>query len=67
MGSTLVAFLVHVGNDGKGRRPMVLCRPSAMALRVIHMTGLDELASVQPDLPPNWPDALSEPMTLRAS
>ncbi len=66
MGSTLVAFLVHVGNNGKDRRPLVLCRPSPMALRVIHMTGLDELASVQPDLPPSWPDTLSEPMALRA-
>ncbi len=66
MGSTLVAFLVHVGNNGKDRRPLVLCRPSPMALRVIHMTGLDELASVQQDLPPSWPDTLSEPMALRA-
>jgi anti-anti-sigma factor len=66
MGSTLVAFLVHVGNNGKDRRPLVLCRPSPMALRVIHMTGLDELASVQPDLPPSWPEILSEPMALRA-
>jgi anti-anti-sigma factor len=67
MGSTLVAFLVHVGNNGKDRRPLVLCRPSPMALRVIHMTGLDELATVQPDLPPTWPDTLAEPLTLRAS
>ena len=66
MGSTLVAFLVHVGNNGKDRRPLVLCRPSPMALRVIHMTGLDELAIVQPDLPAGWPDTLSEPMALRA-
>ena len=66
MGSTLVAFLVHVGNNGKDRRPLVLCRPSPMALRVIHMTGLDELAIVQPDLPASWPDTLSEPMALRA-
>jgi anti-anti-sigma factor len=67
MGSTLVAFLVHVGNNEKDRRPLVLCRPSPMALRVIHMTGLDELATVRPDLPPEWPDTLSEPLALRAS
>jgi anti-anti-sigma factor len=67
MGSTLVAFLVHVGKNGKDRRPLVLCRPSPMALRVIHMTGLDELATVRPDLPPIWPDTLAEPLPLRAS
>lgn len=66
MGSTLVAFLVHVGNNGKDRRPLVLCRPSPMALRVIQMTGLDELATVRPDLPPLWPDTLEEPLSLRA-
>jgi anti-anti-sigma factor len=60
MGSTLVAFLVHVGNNGRARRPMVLCRPSPMAARVIHMTGLDEIASVCPDLPPTWPEVLHE-------
>jgi anti-anti-sigma factor len=58
MGSTLVAFLVNVGNNGRARRPMELCRPTPMARRVIHMTGLDELASVRPDLPPTWPDVL---------
>jgi anti-anti-sigma factor len=57
MGSTLVAFLVHVGNaNGRARRPLVLCRPTPMARRVIHVTGLDQLASVRPDLPPLWPD-----------
>jgi anti-anti-sigma factor len=55
MGSTLVAFLVHVGNaDGPGRT-LVLCRPTAMALRVIRMTGLDKLATVRSDLPAQWP------------
>jgi anti-anti-sigma factor len=63
MGSTLVAFLVNVGNNGSSRRPMVLCRPTTMAARVIHMTGLDELASVRPDLPPQWPDVLEEALT----
>jgi anti-anti-sigma factor len=66
MGSTLVAFLVHVGSNGKDRRPLVLCRPSPMAVRVIHMTGLDELATVRPDLPSLWPEALEEPLSLRA-
>jgi anti-anti-sigma factor len=66
IGSTLVAFLVLVGNNGKDRRPLVLCRPSPMAVRVIHMTGLDELATVRPDLPPLWPETLEEPLSLRA-
>jgi anti-anti-sigma factor len=63
MGSTLVAFLVHVANNGRARRPLVLCRPTGMARRVIEMTGLDELATVRPDLPPEWPDTLDEPVT----
>jgi anti-anti-sigma factor len=66
MGSTLIAFLVHVGDDGQSRRRLVLCRPTPMAIRVIHMTGLDELASVRPDLPPMWPETLDEPLSLMA-
>jgi anti-anti-sigma factor len=55
MGSTLVAFLVHVrNNDGPGRT-LVLCRPTPMALRVIQMTGLDKVATVRSDLPVHWP------------
>jgi anti-anti-sigma factor len=53
MGSTLAGFLVQVGNSG---RALVLCRPTSAARRVIHMTGLDELMGVQPDLPALWPD-----------
>jgi Anti-anti-sigma regulatory factor (antagonist of anti-sigma factor) len=55
MGSTLAGFLVHVANSGRARRPLVLCRPTPMALRVIQMTGLDKVASVRSDLP-LWPD-----------
>jgi anti-anti-sigma factor len=65
MGSTLIAFLVHIGNNGTDRRALVLCRPSPMAVRVIQMTGLDELATVRPDLPPLWPETLEEPLALR--
>ena len=62
MGSTLVAFLVHIGdNDGRARRPLVLCRSSPMALRVIHMTGLDTVATLRPDLPLLWQDGDGEP------
>ena len=56
MGSTLVAFLVQLGNHGRDGRPLVLCRPTSAARRVIHMTGLDDLASVRSDLPAVWPD-----------
>jgi anti-anti-sigma factor len=56
MGSTLVAFLVQLGDNGRAGRPLVLCRPTPAARRVIHMTGLDELASLRPDLPALWPD-----------
>jgi WhiB family transcriptional regulator, redox-sensing transcriptional regulator len=55
MGSTLAGFLVHVANSGRTPRPMVLCRPTRMALRVIAMTGLDKIASVRSDLPV-WPE-----------
>jgi anti-anti-sigma factor len=60
MGSTLVTFLVQLGNDGHHGRPLVLCRPRSAARRVIHMTGLDELATVRPDLPDAWPADLGE-------
>jgi anti-anti-sigma factor len=61
MGSTLVAFLVQLGNTRRTPRPLVLCRPRSAARRVIHMTGLDELASMRPDLPAVWPDDAEEP------
>jgi anti-anti-sigma factor len=58
MGSTLVAFLVHIGNaNGHARRPLVLCRPTPMARKVIHMSGLDGLVTIRPDLPGLWSDA----------
>jgi anti-anti-sigma factor len=55
MGSTLVGFLVHIADSGRVRRPLVLCRPTPMARRVIDLTDLDELATLRSDLPP-WPD-----------
>jgi anti-anti-sigma factor len=60
MGSTLVGFLVQLGNNGRASRALVLCRPTPAARRVIHMTGLDELASVRADLPALWPDDAGE-------
>ncbi|MGZ4572945.1 MAG: STAS domain-containing protein [Blastococcus sp.] len=57
MSSPLVAFLVHIsGRPGRPHRPMVLCRPTPMALRIIKMTGLDLVASIRQDLPPLWPE-----------
>jgi anti-anti-sigma factor len=56
IGSTLVGFLVDIGNaEGRARRPVVLCRPTRMACKVIQMTGLDNFATVRPDLPLDWP------------
>lgn len=60
MGSTLVAFLVHVGNNDGSGPTLVLCRPTPMALRVIQMTGLDKLANVRSDLPAQWPGTAPE-------
>jgi anti-anti-sigma factor len=59
MGSTLVAFLVQLAHaERRTHRPLVLCRPTPMARKVIHMTGLDQLAIGRPDLPPLWPDVI---------
>jgi anti-anti-sigma factor len=44
MGSTLAGFLVHIANSGRVRRPLVLCRPTPMASRVIQMTGHPRVA-----------------------
>jgi anti-anti-sigma factor len=55
LGSTLLGFLVHLDNDGHARRPLVLCRPTPVARRMIHITRLDEFASVRADLPRQWP------------
>jgi anti-anti-sigma factor len=55
MGSTFIAFLVHVAESGRVRRSLVLCRPSPMARRVIGLTHLEEFATVRADLP-LWPD-----------
>ncbi len=54
MDSTLVQFLEDLGDDGT--RHLVICRPGPMASRLIHLTGLDTLASVRDDLPPDWPN-----------
>jgi anti-anti-sigma factor len=52
MDSTLVQFLEDLGNGVGG---LVICRPGPMASRLIHLTGLDTVASVRADLPPDWP------------
>ena len=54
MDSTLVQFLEDLGDGGAGR--LVICRPGPMATRLIHLTGLDAVASVRADLPSHWPD-----------
>ena len=59
MGSTLIAFLVRVGEGNHSDRSLVLCRPTPAARRVMHMTHLDELAQVRPDLPSGWPEFLA--------
>ena len=50
MDSTLVQFLADLGDEGA--RHLVICRPGPMASRLIHLTGLDAVASVRADLPP---------------
>ena len=53
MDSTLVQFLADLGDDSA--RHLVICRPGPMASRLIHLTGLDTVASVRADLPSHWP------------
>jgi anti-anti-sigma factor len=60
MGSTLIGFLVHIADSGRVRRPLVLCRPTPMARRVIGLTDLDKLATLRSDLP-SWPDDADVP------
>jgi anti-anti-sigma regulatory factor len=59
VGSTLVAFLLHLA-DARGaiRRPLVLCRPTLLGRKVIRITGLDQVAEIWPDLPSDWPLAV---------
>ena len=54
MDSTLVQFLEALGDGGAGH--LVICRPGRMASRLIHLTGLDAVATVRADLPPHWPN-----------
>ena len=60
VGSTLIAFLMHLADvRGRIQRPLVLCRPSSLGRKVIRITGLDQVAEVQPDLPSDWPVAVA--------
>jgi anti-anti-sigma factor len=61
IGSTLIAFLVRIGEGDGVRRVLVLCRPTPTARRVIQMTDLGKTARLQPDLPPQWPDTPALP------
>jgi anti-anti-sigma regulatory factor len=56
MDSTLVQFLEQLGTLGDGTRRLVLCRPGPMARTLIHLTGLDTVATVETDLPSDWPE-----------
>jgi anti-anti-sigma regulatory factor len=60
VGSTLVAFLLHLADvRGAIRRPLVLCRPTLLGRKVIRITGLDKVAEIWPDLPSDWPAAVA--------
>jgi anti-anti-sigma factor len=57
MDSTLVEFFLQLGGpDSPSPRPLVLCRPRPTAQLLIHVTGLDDVATVQSDLPTLWPE-----------
>ena len=56
VGSTLVAFLLHLADVRSAiRRPLVLCRPTLLGRKVICITGLNQVAEIWPDLPSDWP------------
>jgi anti-anti-sigma regulatory factor len=61
MSSMLVAFLVHVANNGADNQVLTLRRPTPMGLRVIELTHLDRLFWVRADLPAEWPGEGDEP------
>ena len=61
MGSTLAAFLMRIADVGIAARSLILCRPTPSACRVIQMTGLEELARIRADLPPDWPATADDP------
>ena len=54
-GSPLVGFFVQVAAAKRPSSPLVLCRPSASARRVIGSIGLDQLVALRVDLPRPWP------------
>jgi hypothetical protein len=57
---------VDIGDaKGSDRRPLVLCRPTPMATKVIRMTELESVATVRSDLPLHWPETV--PVVLATS
>jgi anti-anti-sigma regulatory factor len=59
-GSTIVNFLVHLVATGPSAE-VVLCRPTAMARRVVAALSLPSQISVRNDLPPGWIEPLPAP------
>jgi anti-anti-sigma factor len=53
-GSSLVKFLFRLAGPLPGPTTINLCRPDAMTLQLIQLTGLHEVATVRPDLPADW-------------
>jgi anti-anti-sigma regulatory factor len=62
-GTTVVNFIVHLLNAGPGSR-IVVCRPSAMARRVVAALPLPAQISIRPDLPPDWVEPPITPRSL---